>query len=223
MTIMGNEPETAKPVEEAKTHEEQTAEPTGKEEVKKDDKGIFSDSNLPNDSKVDTGKVEEDVSLAPKTKTVTITAAEKVDFIDSVVNNTRFTKEYSLFGGHLKLTLRSMTVDEVNALGSWTAKQGTEDPAGLMSGRYRKYLAAAQVAKYNGVEMPPLENPLFPTLESDGKTVKEPGWLKRSDFWDGIGIGAFNALMTCISDFDLRYSTLCKEAENPNFWNPDTL
>ena len=222
MTIMGNGPETAKPVEEAKTHEEKTAEPTGKEEVKKENKGIFSDSNLQNDSEVDTGKVEEDVSLAPKTKTVTITAAEKVDFIDSVVNNTRFTKEYSLFGGHLKLTLRSMTVDEVNALGSWTARRGTEDPAGLMSGRYRKYLAAAQVAKYNGVEMPPLENPLFPTLESDGKTVKEPGWLKRSDFWDGIGIGAFNALMACISDFDLRYATLCKEAENANFWNPDT-
>ena len=222
MTIMGNGLETAKTVEEAKTHEGHTADPTGKEEVKKEDKGIFSDSNLPNDSEVDTGKVEEDVSLAPKTKTVMITAAEKVNFIDSVVNNTRFTKEYSLFGGHLKLTLRSMTVDEVNALGSWTAKQGTEDPAGLMSGRYRKYLAAAQVAKYNGVEMPPLENPLFPTLESDGKTVKDPGWLKRSDFWDGIGIGAFNALMTCISDFDLRYSTLCKEAENANFWNPDT-
>lgn len=222
MTIMGNEPETAKPVEEAETHEEPIAEPTGKEDGKEEDKGIFSDRNLPNDSEVDIGKVEEDVSLAPKTKTVTITVAEKVDFIDAVVNNTRFTKEYSLFGGHLKLTLRSMTVDEVNALGSWTAKQGTEDPAGLMSGRYRKYLAAAQVAKYNGVEMPPLENPLFPTLESDGKTVKEPGWIKRSDFWDGIGIGAFSALMMCISDFDLRYSTLCKEAENPNFWNPDT-
>ena len=125
MTIMGNRPETAKPVEEAKTHEGHTADPTGKEEVKKEDKGIFSDRNLPNDSEVDTGKVEEDVSLAPKTKTVTITVAEKVDFIDAVVNNTRFTKEYSLFGGHLKLTLRSMTVDEVNALGFWTAKQGT--------------------------------------------------------------------------------------------------
>jgi hypothetical protein len=222
MTIMGNEPDTAKPLEEAKTHKEQTAEPAVKKEVKNEDKGIFSDSNLPNDSEVDTGKVEEDVSLSPKIKSVTITAAEKIEFIDSVVNNTRFMKEYSLFGGHLKLTLRSMTVDEVNALGSWTAKQGTEDPAGLMSGRYRKYLAAAMVKKYNSVEMPPLENPLFPTLESDGKTVKEPGWLNRSDFWDRIGIGAFNALMTCISDFDLRYSTLCKEAENANFWNPDT-
>jgi hypothetical protein len=115
-----------------------------------------------------------------------------------------------------------MTVDEVNALASWTAKRGTEDPAGLMSGRYRKYLAAAQVAMYNGVDMPPLEQPLFSSLGSDGKTVKEPGWIKRSEYWDEMGVGAFNLIMSCISDFDIRYATLCEEAENANFWNPDT-
>lgn len=222
MTIMGNEPETAKPVEEAKTHEGQTAEPTGKEDVKKKDKGIFSDSNLPNDSKVDTGKVEDEVSLRPKAKTVTITHDEKVAFIDSVVNNTRFEKEYSLFGGKITFTVRSITVDEMNALASWTASKGSADPAGLMSGRYRKYLAAAQIARYNGVDMPPLEEPLFPTLGNDGKTVNDPGWIKRCEYWDGIGAGVFTAIMACLSDFDMRYSTLCREAENANFWIPDT-
>lgn len=217
MTIMGNDSGNPETPEKAKKAEMPAEAPAKKEEKE----SIFSDSNLPKDSEVDTGK-EEEVSLEPKTKTVTITPAEKAMFIDSVVNNTRFVKEYSLFGGRVTLTLRSMTVDEVNALASWTAKRGTEDPAGLMSGRYRKYLAAAQVERYNGVEMPPLEQPLFSTLGSDGKTVNEPGWIKRSEYWDGVGIGAFNAIMACLSDFDLRYATLCKEAENANFWSPDT-
>lgn len=227
MTIMGNEPEKAENAEKVEQAPEPAAAETSNHEVKEKDgkEGIFSDSNLPKDSEVDTGvpKEEKDeVALEPQTKTITITPAEKAAFIDAVVANTRFTKEYSLFGGKVKLTLRSMTVDEVNALATWTAKQGTTDPAGLMAGRYRKYLAAAQIARYNGVDMPPLEQPLFETLESDGKTVKEPGWLKRSDYWDGISIGAFNAIMACMSDFDLRYATLCKEADNSNFWDPDT-
>ena len=223
MTIMGESQQTGESTE-TRTPTHPAAEYPETQESKKEE--IFSDGNLPKDSVVDTSVEEkesaEDVSLGPKTKSITITAAEKVAFIDAVVNNTRFTKDYSLFGGRVKLTLRSMTVDEVNALASWTAKRGTEDPAGLMSGRYRKYLAAAQVAMYNGVEMPPLEQPLFSTLESDGKTVKEPGWIKRGEYWDGMGVGAFNLIMSCISDFDLRYATLCKEAENANFWDPDT-
>ncbi len=194
-----------------------------KEEPKE---GIFSDGNLPKDSVVDTGVEEketaEDVSLGPKTKSITITPAEKAAFIDAVVNNTRFTKDYSLFGGRVKITVRSLTSDETNALAIWTVKSGAKDPSGLTAGRYRKYLAAAQIAMYNGVDMPPLEQPLFETLGKDGKTVNPPGWIERSGYWDGVGYGVFMAVMNCISDFDLRYSTLCKEANNENFWIPDT-
>lgn len=218
MTIIGNEPETAKPVEEAKTHEKPNSEPAERE----GGKWMFSDSNLPKNSEVAVGKEKDEVSLRPKAKTVTITPDEKVAFIDSVVNNTRFEKEYSLFGGKITFTVRSITVDEMNALASWTASKGSSDPAGLMAGRYRKYLAAAQIARYNGVDMPPLDEPLFPTLGKDGKTVNDPGWIKRCDYWDVIGAGVFTAIMACLSDFDMRYSTLCREAENANFWIPDT-
>lgn len=222
MTIMGNESETKKPVEEAKTHEDTIAEPTGNKDGKDAEKGIFSDSSLSKNSEVVVGKSEDEVSLRPKAKTVMITPDEKVAFIDSVVNNTRFEKEYSIFGGKITFTVRSITVDEMNALASWTASKGAADPAGLMSGRYRKYLAAAQIARYNGVDMPPLDKPLFPTLGNDGKTVNDPGWINRCDYWDEIGAGVFTAIMACLSDFDMRYSTLCREAENANFWIPDT-
>lgn len=181
---------------------------------------IFSEKKLDDDS--DVSSVKASVGGTKARKTVTVTSEDKKAFVDSVVSNTRFTKEYSLFGGRIMLVIRSLTVDEVNAIASFVAKAGTMDPSGLMAGRYRKYLAAAQVAQYNGVEMPPLEEPLFPRLESDGKTVSEPGWVDRNRYWDGIGIGAFNVVMSCISDFDETYATLCREADNSNFWAPDT-
>lgn len=153
---------------------------------------------------------------------IKISSRDKIAFVDAVVSNGRFTKDYSLFGGRMTLTVRSLTSDEVNALASWTARQGAKDPSGLMAGRYRKYLVAAHVAMLDGVEMPPLEEPLYERLGEDGKTVEPPGWLKRSDYWDGFGYGKFTAIVKCLQDFDVLYSTLCMKAEDANFWNPDT-
>jgi len=168
---------------------------------------FFSDDSLLIDSLVGGHKVSQ---------------RDKIAFIDAVASNERFTKDYSLFGGKLRLTVRSLTSDEVNALASWTSKQGTKDSAGLMAGRYRKYLVAAHVAMLNGVEMPPLEEPLYEKIGSDGKSVDPPGWVKRSDYWDGMGYGQFQAIVKCLQDFDTLYSELCSKAQDANFWNPDT-
>ena len=175
---------------------------------------IFSDANLPKNEEITLGDSAE--------HPVTITSADKVSFVDSVVANTRFTKSYVLFGGKVTLTLRSLTTDEVNALSAWIIKRGAADSSGLLSGRYRKYLAAAQVARLNDTDMPPLEAPLFETIEKDGKTVQQPGWLARSAYWDDMAVGLFETVMARIKEFDALYSALCKKAEDVNFWNPDT-
>ena len=174
-------------------------------------KGMFSDENLMDETVVNDGKND-----------VKISYEDKIAFIDAIAENKRFTKSYSLFGGKVKFTLRSLTSDEVNAIAAWTAKIGTKDSAGLVSGRYRKYLLSAHVAMMNGVEMPPLEEPLYERLESDGKTTAQPGWIKRCDYWDGMGFGQFQAIAKCVSEFDELYSVLCSKAEDSNFWNPDT-
>lgn len=178
---------------------------------KANEDGSFSGENLQKDSEIrlDGGKP------------MVISAADKERFIDSVVANSRFTKDYTLFGGKVSLTLRSLTLDEVNALSTWSVKCGTKDPAGMMSGKYRKYLAAATVAKLNGVDMPPLDQPLFETLGKDN-AVQEPGWVGRSGYWDSVPFGLFSAIMDCISQFDLLYAAMCREASNSNFWSPDT-
>lgn len=191
------------------------------EETKSD---IFSEENLAKESEVesDVKRPEKEINLGMASKDVVITPEEKISFIDALVANGRMTKTYTLFGGRCNVTVRSLTSDEVNALASWTSRQGIKDSAGLLAGRYRKYLLAAHVAMLDGVEMPPLEEPLYERLGEDGKTVDPPGWIKRCDYWDGVGFGKFQAILSCVQDFDMRYSILCNKAEDANFWNPDT-
>ena len=188
------------------------------------DNGMLSQSNVSSDTNVPAEEVAMGgaLSIGAKPKDIVITVDDKVAFIDSVVNNTRFERDYSLFGGKLKFTIRSITAEEANALATWAFKKAMADPTWHMSGRGRKHLLSAQVAKYNGMDIPPLKQPLFETLEDDGKTVKEPGWVNAASFWDNKGTAVIEALMGCIADFDLRYSTLCKKAEDENFWAPGT-
>lgn len=213
MTIMGQDDQATKSDEMQKddagsaSHDAEAP----KESAKSDEPekvNIFSESNLKDKSELSNER--------------TVIPEDKIAFVDSVVQNKRFMKSYSLFGGKVSLTVRSLTSDEVNAMSAWILKQGSSDSAGLLSGRYRKYLAAAQVEELNGVRMNPLEEPLFETLGKDGKSVECPGWISRSSYWDGMSGGLFDAVMACIKDFDELYSLLCKKAQDSNFWNPDT-
>lgn len=191
----------------------ETSEANDKEE------DIFSESNISKESRVPSGELSDEEI---KKRDVVVSPSDKAAFIDAIVSNERFRKEYSLFGGKMKATLRSLTSDEVNALATWTAKQGTKDSAGLVSGRYRKYLLAAYLEMLDGVEMAPLEEPLYETVGADGKTVEPPAWVDRCKFFDGMGYGKFQALLSLIGEFDVLYSTLCEKAEDANFWLPDT-
>lgn len=220
MEIMGTAGTAEKVLEEKKEAPKEAqkaaAAPVSQEnsvEDQKDKEEVFSEKNIAKDSVVPFGDGEVEFSITP---------ADKAAFIDAVATNERFTKEYSLFGGKLRFILRSLTSDEVNALATWTARRGAEDPSGLVSGRYRKYLLAAHVAMLNGIEMPPLEEPLYERIGKDGKTVEPPGWTHRSAYWDSVGFGQFSAVLKCVSDFDRLYSALCQKASDENFWAPDT-
>jgi len=192
--------------------------------------GIFSQERIAEDTEVeipddvdgDAPGREGGLKSIPETRTVTVTAEDKVRFIDAVASNSRFERNYTLFGGRISLTVRSITAEESNALAAWAFKKAVADPTWNVSGRGRRHILVAQIARFNGTDMPPMEKPLFETLGSDGKTLSEPGWVGRADFWEGIGAGVVDAVMNCISDFDTRYRILCEKAEDENFWLPDT-
>ena len=197
---------------------------TDKPQETEKQESLFADGNLHQPAEIDRVEVSVGsvVGLGTQVKSIVITPKDKLDFIESMINNTRFERQYTLFGGKIRLTVRSLTSEEVQALAAWILKQGTSEPEAQLAGRYRKYLLAAMVSKFNDVEMPPLEQPLFETLALDGKTVKKPGWLDRCAFWDEKSIGIVQALIGCLNDFDRVYSTLCSKASDENFWNPDT-
>lgn len=220
MTVVGdNSPETPEK-QMVPTAEPKTA-PADEQSKEK----VFVGESMASSTKVSAGEVVTGsvLGLGTKQKELIITPEEKVAFINSIVDNTRFEKRYSLFGGKINLTVRSITAEESQALAAWAIRQGAANPSDQLAGRYRKYLLTAQVSMFNGVAMPPLEEPLFATMESDGKTIKEPGWCARSAFWDKQSSGVVQATIECLSDFDRHYSTLCAKAEDENFWNPDTL
>lgn len=182
------------------------------------DNNIFSENNINKNS-----TIEDSVGSKDDDKKSTIVSPDdKVRFIDSIIQNTRFTKDYKIFGGKVSLSLRSLTNDEVTAMSAWIINKGAYNTSNLLSGRYRKYLAAAQVEMLNGIKMPPLEEPLFSTIGPDGKTVTDPGWVNRVKYWDNMTVGLFGAIMKCIENFDALYSLLCAKAEDSNFWDPDT-
>ena len=187
------------------------------------DKSMFSHENIADDSKVPAEEVSMGaaISIGTKPKDVVITPADKEAFINSVVNNTRFEREYRLFGGKLNVTIRSITADEANALAAYAFKKSMSDPSWHLSGMGRRHILSAQVSMFNGTKIPPLAEPLFETLDKDGK-VNEPGWVASTSFWAGKDTAVVDAILRCISDFDIRYSTLCNKAEDENFWTPDT-
>lgn len=193
-------------------------------ELRKDN--AFSDENVSKDSNIPAKEVTPgdvlSLSSTSRNKPLAITSEDKIAFLDSIVANTRFTKQYSIFGGRIRFTTRSLTAEEVQALAAWIIKAGSTDPSGQIAGKYRKYALAAQIARYNDVDMPPLHTPLFPEIDKDGKTEKNPGWLEQGAYWDNKPSGVLEAILACLKDFNDIYATLCTKAEDSNFWNPDT-
>lgn len=153
---------------------------------------------------------------------IKITPEEKVAFVDALVGNERFKLSYDLFGGKAKIVVRSMTFEETRALSEWCVRNAPKDIGGQISGKFRRFMLCAQIEMYNGTKMSNLAEPLFETLDKDGKTVTEPGWLKQADFWDGMPTAVISALSKCVADFNRKYDYLISKAEDANFWNPDT-
>lgn len=220
MTIM----ETKK--QDASAPEDKKNVPKGVSEEKTHKENAFSDKNVSTTSEIPANEVSSGnmlgLSSSKRDKPLVITSRDKLAFLDSVVNNTRFTKDYSIFGGKVRFTVRSLTAEEVQALYAWILKMGTSDPTGQIAGRYRKHALAAQIAKFNDTEMLPLCAPLFTVIGKDGKIEKEPGWVDQGSFWDDKPSGVLQAIFSCLKDFDDIYATLCTKAEDTNFWNPDT-
>lgn len=204
--------------------EAKAPEPEKTDAAKEKEEATFTGDGLSHETTVqpDEIRMEPTLSMNSNDRPVTISAEDKVAFLDSVVTNARFEKTYRLFGGKISLKVRSLTADESQAIASWVLRHGADNPGDQIAGRFLKHVLAAQISFYNGVAMPPMAEPLYETLDKDGKTVTPVGWLNQGDFWDKQPSGVVQAVRGCLNSFDRLYAALCSKAEDENFWNPDT-
>jgi hypothetical protein len=154
---------------------------------------------------------------------VEITASDKKRFIDAIISNSRFTSEYSLFGGRVKAVIRSLTTEEARAVATYLVKTSITDVVGQTTGKYRKYLLAAHVEEYNGVKFAPIPEPLFSEV-GEGGAEKAPAWVEYDavKFWEKASPAVVSAVAECVADFEAKYEYLTKKAEDANFWESDT-
>ena len=183
---------------------------------------MFAGDNIATDTTVQPDEASTGfISTNGPSNPLVLTAHDKITFIDALVANKRWTRQYSLFGGNVTVVLRTLTNEEMSAIMYWTLKEGQREPLAQVSGKQRKFILEAMVAQYNGTHIPPLQEPLFETLDDRGN-VKAPGWIDKCDFWDGLAASVISSIMNCASDFEKRYATLCNKANDENFWKPDT-
>ena len=153
---------------------------------------------------------------------LTITAEEKNAFVESMLTGSRHYQTYTIFGGRVKVTVRSRTVPETQAMYAYMRHALTKDASGLatLEGDMSYILLAAQIEEINGTKYPEMKEPLTFT-ENDG-TEEEPGWMSCLKSWKSKPEGLTDALINRVQLFEYKYWTMVSEASNKNFWNPES-
>lgn len=158
---------------------------------------------------------------------ITITAAEKQIFLDTLVTNKRFELPFSLFNGTLKGRFRNRLNRESDALmielnrrvleGSIVTD--AEYATGLRSG-----LLMFHVAQLRGEDFPPVEGPLTQhrILQDEEYVVITPKWLDAAiKFYNEMHDGVLAALYRELLRFERKYWLMVKHSSNQNFWKPE--
>lgn len=156
---------------------------------------------------------KEDLEITPK---------EKQDFLDALVTNGRWVQDCTIFGGKLRIKLRSRTREETNALYAYVRHTLATGDASLsvLQGDMAFILLVTHVAEINGTKYPEMKAPLTYTEEAGAEI--EPGWLADLETWKKKPIALTDALINRIQLFEYKYWTMVYEASNASFWNPDT-
>ena len=169
----------------------------------------------------DTGDINPvDDDMVPK---VTVEQKHKDAFLKSIIENSRYVETVDLFNGSLKVTIRSRTAEETDAIMSYIRHVAITS-GGLSdyeySSRLRVMMLAAQIAQINDTVYPELRAPLFATEDKDGK--KPPAWVEDLVIWSKKSDAIVSALSNAVSAFEARYWLMIRESSNINFWQPGT-
>lgn len=157
----------------------------------------------------------------PNKGDVVISDADKAAFLDSIVSGSRFESTTYLFGGRLKLKLRSRSLEETEAILSFLHRTGVKGELVTkadVSNAALTALLVAQVKELGDVSFDEMRRPLKYVETADG--VKDPGWVKDLKIWNKKPEALCSAIGAALVDFEAKYWKMVDEAKNENFWNP---
>lgn len=157
--------------------------------------------------------------LTDQPPNVTVTKDHKDRFIDSVITGERYTEDFSLMNGRLNIRVRSRSMEETDAIGSYAnvmIDKGEVKRTTEYSSLLKKLLCVAQVDRINGVVYPPMESPLFFTEHPDRRDP--PAWEPRLKAWSEKPDSLVAAVVKCVIEFEARYWHMINHVDDKNFW-----
>lgn len=192
-------------------------------------------------TRLDAGKAKLEELNKPK-----ITEADRYAFLRAVISNKPFKKDYVLFDGKLKVTFKTATAAEAEAVTEAVVIQSGRVPYSnlvAMSAAHFKFAmtcAICEMATTNdeGIVLRKFESPLTLYKDEPRKSsyyVKENGELKLKegvlyaapgqkvlwasvDHFADINIVVYNMLFRCFQQFDALVAELAKEATEADFF-----
>lgn len=160
-----------------------------------------------------------------KKRVVSVTDEEKRAFFDSVISGERYRCPVSLFNGAFKITFRSRSAIESEAIDAFIRKrvsigriQSNQEYADTM----RFAVLSAGVDELNGEK--------FPTLTEAGETglgmfysetksgLDEPKWMWLYDRWRNKAESVVAVAVEEYFAFEAKYWLMIGNANNENFW-----
>jgi hypothetical protein len=157
-----------------------------------------------------------------------VTPEDKVNFVQSILGNLRFKKVYSLFGGNLHITFRTLTTSESDMAYKQIIIDAQKDITTKVIGdtsfywktlmAYRAMMAVEKVeSNLNVTEVPPISE-----IEADEATVPN---TKIFALFDSLveQIMPTEAMRNAIAHTYNEFNSLCEKlqsmAESKDFWN----
>lgn len=177
---------------------------------------------------------------------IEISDQDKYNFLQAIVSDKPFRKEYSLLNGKLKVTFKTITTAEAEAVNQAIVIQSGRVPYATMiamGAAHVKYSMACSIVELasetdEGIKIREFKSPLIkysdePRKDSyyvtDNNQLKtktgvleaSPGqkviWASTESFSE-IQLPIYNMIFACFQKFDLLLAKLIKESENPDFF-----
>lgn len=157
-----------------------------------------------------------------------ITPGDKLSFVDSLVDDTRWTTQINLFGGRLRVKLRSRTSEESAAIMAELNRRHDRGEFNSMldyGAALRGALLYFQIASINDIDYPAHDaekDPLRSSVSWVGAKAEilTPTWAGRASSMLKGNEGRERAIFQALLVMEYKYWELTKQAESRSFWNP---